>query len=218
MKVLLLENEFSFGESVVEYLKENGFVVNTFSNGRSALEAACSSIYDIFLFDVKVPGLDGFEVARAVRKNNIDTPIIFMTSKTEIEAIEEGYSSGCCDYMKKPFLLKELKLRMTQALKSSVFNTKTNIIQLPLGYSFDMDSLGLYENGMQIYITRKEGLILALLIEKHGQIVTTEAFEHYVWNEPVDAANVRVHINHLRKKLHPSFIVNVRGFGYKIEK
>lgn len=100
MKILLLEDEYSLRKSVKELLEDCEYLVYDFSNGKEALDAIYANSYDLLLLDVNVPGMNGFELAQHVQKNNIVVPIIFMTSLTEIDNLEQGYERGCCDYVK----------------------------------------------------------------------------------------------------------------------
>ncbi len=105
MKILLLEDEYSLRKSVKELLEDCQYMVYDFANGKDALDSIGVSSYDLLLLDVNVPGINGFELANMVQKQNIVVPIIFMTSLTEIDNLERGYEIGCCDYIKKNLLI-----------------------------------------------------------------------------------------------------------------
>ncbi len=218
MNILLLEDEYALRSSIKEYLTDKGYHVDDFGDGEKALDAVYSRHYDLLLLDIKVPKKSGRDVALQLRQDGYRTPIIFTTSLTHIDDIEKGYEAGCCDYIKKPFELRELLLRITQVMKNSVFKSEETLISLPLGYGFDLTSMKLSKNGDEISLTKKESLMIALLVEHLGQSVSSEKFCDYVWGEYVDPANVRVHINNLRKKLDGDLIINLRGIGYKIDK
>lgn len=218
MKVLLLEDEFSLRASIKEYLAAKGVIVDAFGDGEKAYDAACTQKYDLLLLDIKVPRKNGRDVACELRRDGIMTPIIFTTSLTHIDDIEKGYEAGCCDYIKKPFELRELYLRLTQVAKTQVFKTENNRISLPHGFEFDVEHGTLLHNGPAVALTKKESLMIGLLVENLGNTVTIETFQDYVWGDVIDPTNVRVQINNLRKKLDADLIVNVRGLGYKIEK
>lgn len=135
-----------------------------------------------------------------------------------MEQLEKSYEAGCCDYVRKPFELKELYLRIMQAYKSNILKTADDSLELPFGYRFDVKKLILKKEGEDVSLTKKEALIIALLVENLGSVVTIDDFQSYVWGEDIDPTNIRVQINNLRKKLDGDLIVNVRGFGYKIDK
>ncbi len=217
MKILLLEDEYSLRLSVQELLEESGYIVDGFSDGDAAMDAIFTSSYDLLLLDVNVPGIGGFELLDEVRKNGIDTPAIFITSYTEIDNLERGYNLGCNDYIKKPFDLTELRLRVATALKQNMPKSNNNIIDLSEGYQYDTSNFTLKYNDNIVQLSKTEKMILDLFVKHKNKIVTTEMITEYVWEDFVDPANVRVQINNLRKKLHKNLITNIRGVGYKLE-
>jgi len=217
VKILLLEDEYSLRKSIKELLEESGYVVDDFANGDEALEAIGNSTYDLLLLDVNVPGTDGFDLLDSLRKSGVETPTIFITSLTEIDSLEKGYDLGCCDYIKKPFDMKELKLRVSSALRLVSMKTNENQIDLPGGYSYNTKCFTLTKNGKEVNLSKTEKLILELFIKHKNQVVTPQMIMDYVWEDFVDPANVRVQINNLRKKIDKDLIKNVRGIGYKLE-
>lgn len=218
MNILLLEDEYTLRMSIKEYLSECGFFVDDYKNGEEALDAVFSKRYDILLLDIKVPKKNGMDLLKEIRGSKIDTPVIFISSITDIDELEKGYEAGCCDYVRKPFELKELYLRIMQAFKSNILKSTDDTIVLPSGFCFDVKRGELKKDNERVVLTKKEALIIALLVENIGNIVTIDDFQSYVWGEDIDPTNIRVQINNLRKKLGDELVVNVRGFGYKIEK
>lgn len=218
MNILLMEDEYSLRVSIREYLVELGYAVDEVRNGEEALDAIFEKKYDILLLDVKVPRKNGFELLHELRGHNVMTPVIFITSLTDIEQVEKAYEMGCCDYIRKPFELRELALRITQALKLEVFKTRDDFVKLPLGFAFEIKRHTLTRDGQDLQLTKREAAIIALLVENIGNIVSCDDFAQYVWGEDIDPANIRVQINNLRKKLGADLVVNIRGFGYKIDR
>ena len=217
MRILLLEDEYTLRISMVEFLEDLGFTVDDYASGDEALDALFQKSYDLILLDVKVPGINGFELLQTAREHGKELPAIFITSLTDVDALAKGYKSGCCDYIKKPFDLVELQLRVEHALKSECLKTSRNTIELPHGYVYDTKKFLLYREDEEIALTRTEKRMLELLIQNRGNVVTPEQFQEFVWGEPVDPANIRVQINKLRKKLSGGLIANVRGLGYRID-
>ena len=117
MKILLLEDDYNYNESIKEYLELLGYEVDAFFDGESALDAIMQKCYYLFLLDVKVPKLNGHELIKYIKEANITTPIIITTSLVDIDNIAIGYELGCNDYLKKPFELKELELRVKELIK-----------------------------------------------------------------------------------------------------
>ena len=110
MKILLLEDDYSYRISIKEYLLSLNFEVTDFENGRMALDSIMNEHYDLLLLDVRVPEISGYEIVKCVRTNEIDVPIILVTSLTDIEDLSTGYEVGCNDYIRKPFALKNMTL------------------------------------------------------------------------------------------------------------
>ena len=217
MKLLLLEDEDRLRESVKEFLEEIGFQVSAFNDGLKALESIMSNRYDILVMDVQVPGIIGFDILKEIRTNGIETPALIVSSLTNIKDLTTGYENGCNDYLKKPFELMELKLRVMQALKINNLNTTKQKIELPNNYIYDTANFKLYGENSEVQLTKTEKDILELLIKNSGNIVSVKNFQNEVWKEDIDSSNIRVQINNLRKKIGNDLIKNVRGLGYKID-
>ena len=186
MNILLLEDEYSLRMSIKEYLTDVGFFVDDFRNGEDAVDAIYSKTYDILLLDIKVPKKSGMEVLEDLKKSNVKTPVIFISSITDMQQLERSYEAGCCDYVRKPFELKELYLRIMQAYKSNVLKTSDDFLELPLGYRFDVKKLILKKGDTDVALTKKEALIIALLVENIGTVVSIDEFQSYVWGEDID--------------------------------
>jgi len=217
VKLLLLEDEYGLRLSVKEFLVELGFKVSDFENGQDALESILSMTYDIIIMDVQVPGINGFDILKNIREEGISTPVIMVTSLTNISNLNTGYASGCNDYIKKPFELLELKLRIFQTLKMNQLNTINSTISLPNGYVYDTSNFSLTKDNNTIQLTKTEKDIVELLIKHIGTVISISDFQQEIWKEEIDSSNIRVQINNLRKKIGEKFIINIRGLGYKIE-
>ena len=218
MRILILEDERILGISMQEFLEDLGYEVDHFTNSERVYDAVYDKSYDLLLLDVNVSGkLNGFELLASLRKSNIDTPAIFITSLNNIEDLTEGYACGCCDYIRKPFDLAELRLRVEQVIKIQCFESVDNIIELPLNYVYDTVKMQLTLDGEVILLGKTETKLLELLIKKRGSSVTYEMFWEEVWGEWIDPTNIRVQVGSLRKKLENDFIKNIRGVGYSID-
>lgn len=216
MKILLLEDEYTLRKSIKEVLEDSNYQVTDFADGKEALQHIYKNKYDLLILDVNVPGINGFELLEHIRDVDIEVPTIFLTSLTQIDHMERGYESGCCDYIKKPFDMAELKLRVASAIKIGTLNTHASQINLPHGYIYDSKSFTLKKDDEVVQLSKTEKIILELFISNKNQVVTSDMLQNYVWDDYVDPANIRVQINNLRKKLHKDLIVNVRGLGYKL--
>lgn len=218
MKILILEDERILALSMREFLEESGYEVACFTDSDAAYDAIYEKVYDLLLLDVKVPGeKNGFEMLEELREDGNMTPAIFITSLTDIDDLSRGYECGACDYIRKPFDLAELKLRVEQVMKLQCFASSEESIDLPSGYKYDLKKMKLTFNGESVKLAKTETKILELLIKKRGSVVSCEMFWEEVWGEWIDSANIRVQVGNLRKKLEKDFIKNVRGLGYSID-
>ncbi|CAA6810183.1 MAG: PUTATIVE TWO-COMPONENT REGULATOR [uncultured Sulfurovum sp.] len=218
MKIFILEDEKILGVSMQEFLTDIGYEVTHMVNSESAFDSIYHKAYDLLLLDVNVHGkLNGFELLAALRKEKIETPAIFITSLNNIEDLTEGYTSGCCDYIRKPFELAELKLRVEQVIKTQCFASSEHIIQLSFDYKYDTKKMQLTLDDEVILLSKTETKLLELLIKNRGSVVTYEMFWEEVWGEWIEPTNIRVQVGSLRKKLANDFIKNARGVGYSID-
>ncbi len=217
MKVLLLEDEYMLRISITEFLEEIGFEVVGFSNGERAFEAIYEMPFDLYLLDVSVPGMDGFDLLRTLRKDGNKIPAIFLTSMVNVENLQEGYKSGCCDYIRKPFDLTELQIRIMHALKDH-YHSGENLLDFGEGLIYDTENFSLTHNGINITLSKTEKEIFGVLLKYKNQIVSVIMFQDEIWGEYIDPTNIRVQINNLRKKFPVEIIQNRRGMGYILER
>lgn len=216
MKILLLEDEYSLRISIEEFLIDLDYDVYSYKNGTEAFDALFDTHFDLLLLDVNVPGMNGFDFLKAARKEKIEIPAIFMTARTRMQDFEEGYACGGCDYIRKPFDLTELQLRISQACKSFYFEN-TDLLDFGDFLIYDTKKHKLAYKDEEIVLSKTENEILELLLRCKAQAVSVTSFQDEIWGEYVDPANIRVQINNLRKKLPLDIIKNRRGLGYIIE-
>lgn len=217
MKVLLLEDEYMLRVSITEFLEDIGLEVMGFSNGDQAFDASYETQFDLYLLDVNVPGMNGFDLLRTLRKEGNKVPAIFLTSMVNVDNLQEGYKSGCCDYIRKPFDLTELQIRIMHALKD-YYHDGANLLDFGEGLIYDTEKFVLSFNGESISLSKTEKEILGVLLKHQNQIVSVTMFQDEIWGEYVDPSNIRVQINNLRKKLPIEIVQNRRGLGYIIER
>jgi DNA-binding response OmpR family regulator len=217
MKVLLLEDEYSLRISVEEFLSDIGYEVDGYMDGLEAYDAVYDKSYDILLLDVNVPSMNGFDMLRKLREDDITIPAIFLTSMTEMDDLKEGYKRGCCDYIRKPFDLEELELRIDQALASHLHNDGS-VVKLGCTLVYDLKKSKLTQNEEEIVLRKTEKELLEVLIKNKNSIVSTQMFQDEIWGEYVEPATIRVQLNNLKKKLPEGIIQNRRGLGYIIER
>lgn len=216
MKILLLEDDNFICESIKSYFELDGNKVDFFNDGEELLDNAILTNYDIFLFDINTPKKNGFETLKAIRDDGISTPAIYLTAQSDIEHVKQGYALGCSDYVRKPFILDELELRINQILHKDLDCDNVKITE---SYSFNLRSMQLTFEGESIDLKQQEKDLLYILVKNIGNIVSPSIIKDYVWDEKDVCDNtLRTQIKKIRTKLKENFIVNIRNSGYKIEK
>jgi DNA-binding response OmpR family regulator len=217
MKILLLEDEVMLNESICEYLEANNHVVDSYFDGMLAYEALQTHAYDLCVLDINVPNIDGLSLLERLHAMKIHTPTIYISALVEIEDISRAYNLGCYDYLKKPFHLKELALKIDRMKISS--EVPRVHLRLSKNYSYDQEHSTLLFNSYPQILSKRQSQIIDLLARNRGRVVDFEQFRIYVWDEGiVDNATIRAEINRLKKYLQEDIIQNVRGMGYMIDK
>jgi len=214
--VLLLEDDRLFGETLVDFLEEEGYRVDHFLASREALDVIFShpDRYDIYLLDVNVPDLNGFELLGQLRESGDDTPAIYITSATDRSALSRGFANGADDYMKKPLDLEELRLRIEAHLRRARPRSTVAIGD----YRFDPERLTLYRDGKVVAMPAKVMELLAVLLRRRGEVVRTEEILETLYGDDIPESGVlRVYINKLKGLFGREAIRNVRGVGYYFE-
>ena len=215
-KILLLEDDVLLLDIVREYLQEQGFAVTTSQRADEALDLAYEGNFDLLLLDVKVPRGDGFSLLRSLREAHKQTPAIFMTSLNTIQDLTKGYDSGCDDYIKKPFELKELLLRI-QSLIKKTYSSHQDIVVITPQASFDIAKDELLIDGKTQKLTAKELLLLKYLLTHKNRLISKDELFGYIWEyeEPSDMS-LRVYIKNLRHHLGAKSIETQKGLGYRL--
>ncbi len=218
MKILLLEDEFMLKESIEEYLQSSGHQVVGFTNGLEALKSLEHEAFDLLLLDINVPKLSGLELLEELNTLEVVIPTIFISANLDIDDISRAFGLGACDYLKKPFHLKELGIRVDRIRKEREIKSSSHML-LSKKYYFSKEQKMLFFNNCPQAITKKQLQILTLLCENIAVVVDFEKFRSFVWSdEPVDNATIRAEISRFRKSLKEDFITNIKGVGYKIDR
>lgn len=222
-QVLLAEDDSNLSTLLDEYLKLKGFEVTLFNDGDAALRGFRENDYNICLLDVMMPKMDGFSVARDIRKMNPDVPIIFLTAKSMKEDKIEGFNLGADDYITKPFSMEELLARIKAVLRRT---QKANEEPEPSVYEFgafefDYDHQLLHINDETIKLTTKESELLRMLCKYKNRVLEREEALLQIWGNDsyFTARSMDVFITKLRKylKKDPNVqIINIHGTGYKL--
>ncbi|GIT98250.1 response regulator transcription factor [Sulfurovum sp. TSL1] len=218
MKVLLLEDELMLQGAIKEYLSDSGFEVTAFEDGQEAYANIASNSYDLFIFDINTPSMDGLSLLDRLQKEKIYVPTIFISAITEIEQISQAYALGCYDYLKKPFHLKELSLHIDRLLKMADIRAK-DLIKISKMYSYDAENQSLVFDGEAQLLTQKQLQIMDLFAKNINKVVDFEMLRHYAWDDsPVDNAIIRAEIHRLRQVLKEDLITTLKGIGYTLSR
>ncbi|MFD1675333.1 response regulator transcription factor [Alicyclobacillus fodiniaquatilis] len=221
MRVLLIEDDVPLRDAIVKILAEASYVVDEVGNGEEALIAAETGVYDVLIVDIMLPGLDGIQIAKSLRGQHMDVPILFLTAKDSVESRVIGLNAGGDDYLVKPFAIEELLARVRALLRR-----KRQVSQeMVLTYGpirLQTASHDSFIDDCPLDLTENEYRLLEYLVLNKGRILTREQILNRVWgiDAEANAAVVDLYIHYLRKKLLASgidkHIRTVRGVGYSL--
>lgn len=216
MKILLLEDEQMLSEAIHEYLLSLGHRVTLFFDGSEALDALKKETFDLLILDINVPGIDGLDLLEQLHALKIRPPAIYISALVDIEGISRAYDLGCYDYLKKPFHLKELALRIDKVIQNCA--APQNHMRLSKSYGYDASTSTLVCDNVTQTLTKRQLQIIDLLARNRGRVVEFDQFRAYVWDEEyVDNATIRAEVSRLKKSLKEDFIQNIRALGYMID-
>jgi len=216
-KILLLEDDLTLSETVSEFLEDIGYEVVCVYDGEEASEVMYEQSFDIFLLDVNVPLLNGFELLEQKRQDGVKTPAIYITSLDGINSLELGFESGCDDYIRKPFSLKELSLRIESILKRNFFHESSSKLKIDENIEYDTESNILYISHKEIQLSTKESLLLKLFLQHKDEVISHELIYETLWSydETASESSLRTYIKNLRKIIGKEKIVSIKKLGYK---
>lgn len=220
-KILIVEDETSLAETISYNLREEGYKVCTAADGIAALDLTREEKPDLVVLDIMLPGLDGLEVCRLIRKES-DVPILMLTAKSrEIDKVV-GLEVGADDYITKPFGMLELIARIRAALRRSRRESRNEEVLSAHGIELDVARHVVKVNGNVVELRPKEFDLLHLLMSNRGRVMERSTLLDRVWGEDefIDPGTVDVHIRRLREKVEddpasPARVLTVRGIGYK---
>ena len=219
MRLLIVEDEKNLCDTIAKNLYGAGYEVDTSYDGNDALDCILSEDYDLIVLDLNLPGTDGMDILKELRKKNEETKVIILSAKSQIADKVAGLDAGANDYLEKPFHLQELEARI-RSLTRRKFVQKD--VCLHCGeIKFDTKKREAYAKDKPVSLTRKENGILEYLLLNQGRPISQEELIEHVWDASVDSfsGSIRVHMSSLRKKLKAVLgydpIVNKIGEGYK---
>lgn len=224
-RILLVEDAPDVQLIVADLLRGHGYDIDVAAAGEEGLRAASEQRFDLIILDVMLPGMDGFEVCRAVRERGFDGAILMLTARAQVDDRVEGLQTGADDYLIKPFDPKELLARASALLRRIGKTPLTPVLQYRFGnVMVDFDRRAVSKAGIPVTLAAKELQLLRHLIDHRGQVLSRERLLARIWqNQPfIGARTVDVHVAWLRQKLEdnpqsPRHIITVRGEGYSFQ-
>ncbi len=210
--ILLLEDNEILSETLIELFDAEEFSVVHVKDGQEALDVIFISKFDLMIFDVNVPFINGFELLKDLRESGNRTPVIFLTALSDIASLSRGFEVGADDYIKKPFDFDELLIRIRALLRKYYIDNKIEIDN----FIFDIDNKELYKDGKFVKLTPYESIITKFMFQNFGKNVSKyELLDILNEGNEMSEGALRVHINSLRKIGLP--IITIRGVGYRFE-
>ncbi len=221
MKILLVEDEFALGESIISFLKNEGHVCEWVKNFDEGNEKTGIYQYDCALIDITLPGGNGLDIVKALKKKNPKTGIIVLSAKNSLDDKISGLDLGADDYITKPFHLAELNSRLNSVLRRRKFEGSNEIVFEKLKLIPDKQEV--FVKGKPINLTKKEYDMLLFFISNKNRVVTKESIAEHLWGDEMDMADsfdfIYSHIKNLRKKIMDAgaddYIRSIYGIGYK---
>lgn len=223
MRVLIIEDEHKIANSIKKGLEQEGFAVDVTYDGLDGYDMASTEGYDAITLDLMLPGMDGIELCKKLRKDKVHTPIIMLTAKGSLDDRVDGLNCGADDYLVKPFSFQELLARLRALTRRNSANKETILEHDNL--SLDPITFEVNRKDKKIKLSKKEFSLLEYLLRNKETIVTKDTIINHVWDYDADILpnTVEVYIGYLRRKIDDAFpkekklIQTVRGFGYKLE-
>ncbi|MDD2895238.1 MAG: response regulator transcription factor [Aliarcobacter sp.] len=217
MKILLVEDDIMLNEMITEYIASTGHVIISAKTGMESLAILEKEKFDLLILDINLPDIDGFEILERLHEQKRMVPTIYISALIDIEEISRAFDLGCFDYLKKPFHLKELTLRINKILKTRIVPQRHK--RLSKHYSFDSENMTLLYNNEPHILPKRQLQIIELLALNRSLVVQYDMFRTYVWNDDyIDNATIRAEVNRVKTVLREDFIKNIRGSGYMIER
>jgi two-component system alkaline phosphatase synthesis response regulator PhoP len=222
-RILLVEDEPGLRRTLADLLISDGYTVDSAADGLAGQELAIREAFDLIILDVMLPSRSGFEVCRHLRKSGIETPILMLTARSELNNKVQGFKAGADDYLTKPFESAELQMRVKALLRRVPPDAKKKIKTADFGgVHIDFAKSRMTRSGKDVPISERECRLLLHLMESRGEVVTRDELLQEVWgyNSASMTRTVDVHIAWLRQKVEddpsdPQYILTVHGQGYR---
>ena len=217
MKILIIEDDIQLNTTITNFLKYKGYKTISVEDGEVAFEYINKNLYDLYIIDINIPKISGLELLKYIRQKDLKTPVVIITASLELENIKTAYKNGCDEYIKKPFYLEELEIKIDKICK---VNSDQNVIKISENIFYDMGLEELFIDDKIKRLRKKEKRLLTILLKNLNKTVPTQTLEDYVWeNDIKESYHLRQLVNALRKYFgeEERFIFSEAGVGYRLE-
>ena len=224
MRILVVEDEFNLADMIAIKLRKEKYNVDVSLDGEDGLDNALSDVYDLVILDIMLPKINGIEILKEIRNNNIDTKVIMLTAKSSLDDKLVGFENGANDYITKPFHMEELIARVNVQLRNNEKNINKDILKFgDIELNVRTSTITCIKNNESINISYKEFMILEYLMNNSNQIISKEQIYDKIWgiDNYFESNNLEAYLSFVRKKLKiidsDVTIKAIRGMGYKLE-
>lgn len=217
--ILLLEDDQQLSDTIKQFLNYQGYDVFCAYDGLQAQNIVYEKHIDLMLLDIKVPQQNGFDFLQGLRNNGVQTPAVFITSLNSVEDVTRGFDIGCDDYIRKPFALKELLVRI-EALLRRRYSTHEKKITLSDGFLFDIKENLLTKDNQRVPLKTKEAKLLSLFLECPNELLNYDKIFERLWDydEEPSAGSLRAYVKTVRSFLGKDNIETIKNIGYRFVK
>ena len=214
MKILYVEDDPLYGETITEFLEDADFDVDHHLDTSTAIDATFDTNYDLYLFDLHLPTSSGVTLLKQLRNAQDLTPTIFLTSSSESEDLKEALTEGADGFITKPVDLDELLLRIKALLRRVYGDGQLKY----LDFTLDIKQMSLFQNGQRCHLKPKAFALLLLLLQNKNKVVTTQQIEETLWQQEIapSLSVIRVYITEIKQIIGSEKISNIRGVGYQL--
>lgn len=218
MNILLLEDDTLLNEIIEEFLEELDYNIISKYDGQEALEAIYENKFDLLILDVNVPSLNGFDLLKSLKENQIDIPTIFITSLHTTKDMQEGFAVGADDYIKKPFHLSELELRINN-IKRLRHIEDIGLTKVSDEISYNHDKKTIITKEGEFSLSKTEAKVYEYFLKNRGKPISIEelSMNNWIYDEMPTATTIRTYIKNLRKILGKDSISTIKGIGYTLD-
>jgi len=217
MRILLVEDDHLLANTMLDMLRDDQNTVDWLDDGQKALSALTSEHFDLAILDLTLPRVDGLEILRATRKQGVQTPVIILTARSDLDEKLLGLDSGADDYLTKPFAMSELRARIRAVTRRGVSQSPAGLTVGRLELNTDACQLTIEDE--TVTLPRSEFQILHYLMRHPDQVATRRRLEEqlYGWDQGAESNALEVHIHHLRRRIGKASIRTIRGVGYVLD-